>query len=72
MLRGCRAVIIDSPGYGGRKLWSDESMVPVRAEIAWLIPQADAHYSLFQKDVSVVARRMASSCNRFPVATTMA
>ncbi len=50
-------VIINCPGYGGRKLWSDESIVPVRGQIAWLIPQADAHYSLFYKDVSVVARR---------------
>jgi D-amino-acid oxidase len=50
-------VIINCPGYGGRQLWSDESIVPVRGQIAWLIPQEDAHYSLFYKDVNVVARR---------------
>src|SRR5262245_56573649 len=50
-------VIIDCPGYGGRKLWSDESIVPVRGQIAWLIPQEDVHYSLVYKDLNVVARR---------------
>ena len=50
-------VIINCPGYGGRKLWSDESIVPVRGQIAWLIPQEDVHYSLIYKDLNVVARR---------------
>jgi D-amino-acid oxidase len=50
-------VVINCPGYGGRQLWSDESIVPVRGQIAWLIPQQDAHYSLYYKDVNVVARR---------------
>ncbi len=50
-------VIINCPGYGGRKLWSDESIVPVRGQIAWLIPQEDVHYSLLYKDLNVVARR---------------
>jgi len=50
-------VIINCPGYGGRKLWSDESIVPVRGQIAWLIPQEGVHYSLLYKDLNVVARR---------------
>ena len=50
-------VIVNCPGYGGRKLWSDESVVPVRGQIAWLIPQADVHYGLIYKDLNVVARR---------------
>jgi glycine/D-amino acid oxidase-like deaminating enzyme len=50
-------VIINCPGYGGRKLWSDESIVPVRGQIAWLIPQEGVHYSLIYKDLNVVARR---------------
>src|SRR5262245_24703755 len=36
-------VIINCPGYGGRALWSDESIVPVRGQIAWLIPQENVH-----------------------------
>ncbi|HXI27081.1 MAG TPA: FAD-dependent oxidoreductase [Vicinamibacterales bacterium] len=50
-------VIINCPGYGGRQLWSDESIVPVRGQIAWLIPQEDVHYGLIYKDLNVVARR---------------
>ena len=50
-------VIINCPGYDGRKLWSDESIVPVRGQIAWLIPQEGVHYSLLYKDLNVVARR---------------
>ena len=50
-------VVINCPGYGGRTLWSDESIVPVRGQIAWLIPQPDVHYSLFYKELNVVARR---------------
>jgi D-amino-acid oxidase len=50
-------VIINCPGYGGRKLWSDESIVPVRGQIAWLIPQEGVNYGLYYKDVYVVARR---------------
>jgi len=52
-----QTVIINCPGYGGRQLWSDESIVPVRGQIAWLIPQEGVHYSLLYKDLNVVARR---------------
>ena len=50
-------VVINCPGYGGRKLWSDESIIPVRGQIAWLIPQEGAHYGVIYKDLNVVARR---------------
>jgi glycine/D-amino acid oxidase-like deaminating enzyme len=50
-------VIINCPGYGGRQLWSDESIIPVRGQIAWLIPQPGANYGVFYKDVNVIARR---------------
>lgn len=50
-------VIVNCPGYGGRALWSDESIVPVRGQIAWLIPQEDAHYGLSYKGLSMLSRR---------------
>jgi glycine/D-amino acid oxidase-like deaminating enzyme len=50
-------VVVNCPGYGGRSLWSDESIVPVRGQIAWLIPQEDAHYGLTYKGLSMLARR---------------
>jgi len=50
-------VIVNCPGYGGRALWNDESIIPVRGQIAWLIPQEDAHYGLYYKHLGVLARR---------------
>jgi hypothetical protein len=38
-------------------LWKDESVVPVRGQIAWLIPQPDVHYGVFYKNVFVLGRR---------------
>jgi D-amino-acid oxidase len=49
--------IINCTGYGARQLWSDETIVPVRGQIAWLIPQEGVHYGLFYKDLNVLARR---------------
>ncbi|RVT41864.1 FAD-dependent oxidoreductase [Sphingobium algorifonticola] len=49
--------IINCTGYGARALWADESIVPVRGQIAWLIPQAGVTYGLNYKSVSVLARR---------------
>jgi D-amino-acid oxidase len=50
-------VVINATGYGARALWKDESIVPVRGQIAWLIPQPDVHYGVFYKSVAVLARR---------------
>ena len=50
-------VIVNCPGYGGRALWGDESIIPVRGQIAWLIPQDDAHYGLTYKGLSMLSRR---------------
>ena len=50
-------VVINCTGYGARRLWSDESVVPVRGQIAWLIPQEGVHYGLQYQGVYVLARR---------------
>jgi D-amino-acid oxidase len=50
-------VVINCPGYGARALWKDESITPVRGQIAWLIPQPEVNYGAFYKDVSVLSRR---------------
>ncbi len=49
--------IIDCTGYAARQLWSDESIVPVRGQISWLIPQDGVTYGLNYKGLSVLARR---------------
>jgi glycine/D-amino acid oxidase-like deaminating enzyme len=50
-------VVINCTGYGARALWKDESIVPVRGQIARLIPQAEVRYGLDYKHVYVVPRR---------------
>jgi len=49
-------VVINCPGYGGRALWKDESIVPVRGQIQWLIPQPEVNYGVYYKEVSVLSR----------------
>jgi D-amino-acid oxidase len=49
-------VAINCTGYGARALWRDDSLVPVRGQIACLIPQAGFDYALAYRDVNVVPR----------------
>jgi glycine/D-amino acid oxidase-like deaminating enzyme len=50
-------VVINATGYGARALWKDESVVPVRGQIAWLIPQPEVNYGVNYKGVYIMARR---------------
>ncbi|MDB5440933.1 MAG: dependent oxidoreductase [Caulobacteraceae bacterium] len=50
-------VVINCPGYGARALCRDESVVPVRGQIAWLIPQPEVDYGLYYHNVSMLSRR---------------
>lgn len=50
-------VVINATGYGARALWKDESIVPVRGQIAWLIPQPEVNYGVMYKDVYILSRR---------------
>jgi D-amino-acid oxidase len=52
-----KKVVINCTGYGARALWRDDSVVPVRGQIARLIPQPDVRYGLYYKHVYVVPRR---------------
>jgi len=49
-------VVINCTGYGARSLWKDDSIVPVRGQIAWLLPQPEVNYGLYYNDVSTVSR----------------
>lgn len=49
--------VIDCTGYGARALWKDESVVPVRGQIAWLIPQPEVNYGVVYDNVTMLARR---------------
>ncbi|MBS0548492.1 MAG: FAD-binding oxidoreductase [Proteobacteria bacterium] len=52
-----KRVVINCTGYGARALWKDDSVVPVRGQIARLIPQPEVHYGLDYRHVYVVPRR---------------
>jgi hypothetical protein len=50
-------VLVNATGYGARALFGDESIVPVRGQLARMIPQPEINYGLFYKGVSFVPRR---------------
>ncbi|HEX4294656.1 MAG TPA: FAD-dependent oxidoreductase, partial [Rhizomicrobium sp.] len=50
-------VVINCPGYGARALCRDETVVPVRGQIGWLIPQPEVNYGLYYDGISVLSRR---------------
>ncbi|MBV8817196.1 MAG: hypothetical protein JO022_02495 [Acidobacteriaceae bacterium] len=50
-------VVINATGYGARALWNDNSIVPVRGQIAWLIPQPEVNYGVMYRNVYVLGRR---------------
>jgi len=50
-------VVINCPGYGARALWKDETITPVRGQIAWLVPQPEVDYAVVYKTVSMISRR---------------
>jgi D-amino-acid oxidase len=50
-------VVINCPGYGARALCRDESVTPVRGQIAWLIPQPEVDYGLYYRGVGMLSRR---------------
>lgn len=52
-----QSTIIDCTGYGARSLWNDESIVPIRGQIAWLIPQEGVNYGIMYRNLYVLARR---------------
>jgi glycine/D-amino acid oxidase-like deaminating enzyme len=50
-------VVINCPGYGARALCNDESVVPVRGQIGWLIPQPEVNYGVYYDGVLALSRR---------------
>lgn len=49
--------LIHATGYGARALFGDTSVIPVRGQLARMIPQPDVSYGLFYKRVSFIPRR---------------
>lgn len=49
-------VVINCTGYGARQLWKDDTVTPVRGQIAWLIPQPEVMYGLYYRHINVLSR----------------
>jgi glycine/D-amino acid oxidase-like deaminating enzyme len=49
--------LINATGYGARALFNDQSVLPVRGQLARMIPQPDIHYGVFYQNVGFVPRR---------------
>jgi D-amino-acid oxidase len=50
-------VVINCPGHAAREWWNDNSIVPLRGQIAWLAPQHDVDYGINYKGISMLSRR---------------
>ena len=49
--------LVNATGYGARALFGDQSIIPVRGQLARAIPEGDVQYGLFYKNVVFVPRR---------------
>jgi hypothetical protein len=49
--------LINCTGYGARALFGDQSVIPVRGQLARLIPQPEVNYGLTYDYVSMIPRR---------------
>lgn len=49
-------VVVNCTGYGARALFGDESVIPVRGQIAWLTPQPELTYAINYRGIGMVPR----------------
>jgi hypothetical protein len=49
-------IVINCPGFAARDWWKDKSMVPVRGQTGWLIPQPEVNYGLTYRGVQTLSK----------------
>jgi glycine/D-amino acid oxidase-like deaminating enzyme len=49
--------LINATGYGARALFRDDTIIPVRGQLARLNPQSELHYSVIYNGVLLAPRR---------------
>jgi hypothetical protein len=49
-------VVINSPGYAARDLWRDKTIIPVRGQTGWLLPQTASNYGINYKGVLTLSK----------------
>ena len=57
LVRVREKTLINATGYGARALFDDASLIPVRGQLARMIPQPQVDYGLIYKGVAFVPRR---------------
>ena len=50
-------VIINCPGYAARDLWKDKTLIPVRGQTGWMVPQPEVTYGLNYRNVALLSKR---------------
>lgn len=50
-------VVINCPGYEAREWWRDNSLVPLRGQIAWLMPQPEVRHGFDYRGISILSCR---------------
>jgi hypothetical protein len=48
--------LIHATGYAARDLWKDKTVIPVRGQTGWLVPQSEARYGLRFNNMSVLSK----------------
>lgn len=49
-------VVIHSTGFAARDLWQDKTVMPVRGQTGWLVPQPEANYGIRYRNVSLLSK----------------
>jgi len=49
-------VVIHATGYAARDLWGDRTIIPVRGQTGWLVPQHEANYGVRYRNVSLLSK----------------
>jgi len=49
-------VIIHSTGFAARDLWQDRTVIPVRGQTGWMVPQPGVNYALRANNMSVMSK----------------
>ena len=49
-------VIINCPGYAARDLWRDKTLIPVRGQTGWMVPQPEVTYGIEYRDIGVLPK----------------
>ncbi len=49
-------VVINCPGYAARDLWKDKTLIPVRGQTGWMVPQPELRYGVEHRRISLLPK----------------